>query len=99
MRVSIGGKAYTFMSDEGHSHVYNAAALVDTLLNDSIGSSLKNDLKDESHCLMLVAMQLASMLLKQQDIAQHNHKAYEHVRQWAESYNDQLSTFLSVQDA
>ncbi len=90
VRVSVGGKSYTLISDEDHSHIYEAAALVDKMLHDNTSNSLR----DEQKAMVLVAFQLASLLIKQQNMTQQQRENSEVILRWIKSQDDYLSTFL-----
>lgn len=92
VRVSVGGKSYTLATDEGHAHVYEAAALVDRMVNEIVSGGLK----DEQKATILAALQLASLLIKQQDETLQQQEISTYIMQWVELQNEQLSTFLSV---
>ncbi len=92
VRVSIGGKSYTLVSDETYAHVYEAAALIDKTLNEIY----KAGIKDEQKAMVLVGMQLASLLLKEQSMARDQQKLYDNLIKWLESQNSDLAHFVGV---
>jgi len=75
LKVSILGKTYVIATDEDDAHITQAAELVHTLMKAKIE---KSSTKKEEKIAIIVALQLATDLIKkQQELKRYEHKTSE----------------------
>ncbi len=67
VKVSICDTSYSLIGDEDESHVFRAAAYVDTAMR----AALEAGVVEREKAAVLVALQLASKVLKREELAHH----------------------------
>ena len=67
VKVSICDISYSLIGDEDESHVFRAAAYVDTAMR----AVLEAGVVEREKAAVLVALQLASKVLKREELAHH----------------------------
>ncbi|MFS8507482.1 MAG: cell division protein ZapA [Proteobacteria bacterium] len=90
VNVSIFDETYSLVTDELESHLMEAARLVD----DQMRAISKAGIKDVQKIGVLVALQLASKYLKEQDLLQKNTEAITNVLDRLDLQNKLLSDIL-----
>ncbi len=86
--VSILNETYSLLSDESTEHLTQAADLVDGRMKQLVDAGMR----DKEKLAVLVSLQLASQLLKNDVDLQKNKEAYQVLVAWLEGQNRQLST-------
>jgi len=67
VKVSICDVSYSLTGDEDESHVFRTAAYVDTAMR----TVLEAGVVEQENAAVLVALQLASKILKMEDVSNH----------------------------
>jgi len=73
LKVSINGKMYTIATDEHEQDVYDAAQLVDSLVSG------KSTAKGDDRSSLLVALQIATDLIKCRRLLWADERRLEHL--------------------
>jgi cell division protein ZapA (FtsZ GTPase activity inhibitor) len=90
VNVSIFDESYCLVTDELEAHLMQAARLVD----EQMRTIAKTGIKDIQKIGVLVALQLASKYLKEQDLLQKNTTAISDVLERLDLQNKLLSDIL-----
>jgi cell division protein ZapA (FtsZ GTPase activity inhibitor) len=90
VNVSIFDETYSLVTDELETHLKEAARLVD----EQMRAISKSGIKDVQKIGVLVALQLASKYLKEQDLLQQHTSAISNVLERLDLQNKLLSDIL-----
>ena len=66
MKVSVCGVSYSLVSDESEAHIFQAAQTINDAIKEMMEGGVERD-----KAAILVALQLASKILKQEEYERH----------------------------